>query len=45
MGFADGFLVMFSLDDAKSFEDAKVLAVETKEAQRKPIIFVGNKKV
>ena len=45
IGYADGFLVIFSLTDAASFEEAKTLAQETKETFNKPIVMAGNKKV
>eukprot|EP00047_Mylnosiga_fluctuans_P008879 m.9191 g.9191 ORF g.9191 m.9191 type:complete len:168 (-) comp2375_c0_seq1:54-557(-) len=43
MGYADGFVVVYSIVDAKSFEDAKALVHEVKEVHKKPILVVGNK--
>ena len=45
IGYADGFLVVFSLTDPDSFEEAKALARDTLENFNKPIVMAGNKKV
>lgn len=45
ISYADGFLVIFSLCDKVSFEDAKKLALDCRDIQHKPVLFVGNKRV
>lgn len=45
IGYADGFLVIFSLTNRESFEEAKALARETRDNFHKPLVMAGNKKV
>ncbi len=45
IGYADGFLVVFSIVDRGSFEEAKRLVQQVKDENKKPVLVAGNKLV